>query len=151
MTQLSPFHFTARPDFALLMEVVGDAHSQAAIRVHAINTSVQRESFGGTICPVAHHCILCCLNLTNCCCLLMNSHGGGKRCKKEGCTKSAVGGSNFCTGHGGGKRCQVPGCDKSAQSSTKFCVKHGGGKKCQHMGCEKVARGRTLFCAAVRI
>lgn len=78
------------------------------------------------------------------------SHGGGKRCKKDGCNKSAVGGSQFCTGHGGGKRCQVPGCDKSAQSSTKFCVKHGGGKKCQHPGCEKVSRGRTLYCAAVR-
>jgi hypothetical protein len=78
-----------------------------------------------------------------------DSHGGGKRCKTDGCSKSAVGGSLFCTGHGGGKRCRVPGCDKSAQSSTEFCVKHGGGKKCQHPGCEKVARGRTLFCAAV--
>ena len=77
------------------------------------------------------------------------SHGGGKRCKIDGCHKSAVGGSLYCTGHGGGKRCSVPGCDKSAQSSTKFCVKHGGGKKCQFEGCKKVARGKTLFCAAV--
>jgi hypothetical protein len=78
-----------------------------------------------------------------------NSHGGGKRCKMDGCHKSAVGGSLYCTGHGGGKRCSVPGCDKSAQSSTNFCVKHGGGKKCQYDGCMKVARGKTLFCAAV--
>jgi hypothetical protein len=78
-----------------------------------------------------------------------NSHGGGKRCKMDGCHKSAVGGSLYCTGHGGGKRCSVSGCDKSAQSSTNFCVKHGGGKKCQHDGCMKVARGKTLFCAAV--
>ncbi len=78
-----------------------------------------------------------------------NSHGGGKRCKLDGCHKSAVGGSLYCTGHGGGKRCSVLGCDKSAQSSTKFCVKHGGGKKCSFDGCKKVARGRTLFCAAV--
>jgi hypothetical protein len=78
-----------------------------------------------------------------------NSHGGGKRCKQDGCHKSAVGGSLYCTGHGGGKRCSVLGCDKSAQSSTKFCVKHGGGKKCLIEDCKKVARGRTLFCAAV--
>ena len=79
------------------------------------------------------------------------SHGGGKRCKFDGCNKSAVGGSNLCTAHGGGRRCSVEGCDKSAQSSTKFCVKHGGGKKCAHTGCEKVARGRTQFCAAVSL
>lgn len=60
-----------------------------------------------------------------------------------------MGGSQFCTSHGGGKRCKVEGCDKSAQSSTDFCVKHGGGKKCQFEGCEKVARGKTQFCAAV--
>lgn len=91
--------------------------------------------------------LLICPNLD----LPMYRHGGGKRCSQEGCTKSAVGGSNLCTSHGGGRRCSVEGCDKSAQSSTKFCVKHGGGKKCAHAGCVKVARGRTQFCAAVSL
>jgi hypothetical protein len=80
---------------------------------------------------------------------ILYRHGGGKRCKADGCNKSAVGGSSLCTAHGGGRRCSVDGCDKSAQSSTKFCVKHGGGKKCCNPDCEKVARGRTQFCAAV--
>lgn len=58
----------------------------------------------------------------------------------------AVGGYNFCTLHGGGKRCRKEGCTKSAQSSTDFCVRHGGGKRCKIVGCEKVARGKTMLC-----
>ena len=37
------------------------------------------------------------------------AHGGGKRCRSDGCNKSAVGGSDLCTAHGGGKRCQYEG------------------------------------------
>ena len=64
-----------------------------------------------------------------------------------------MGGSAQCTSHGGGKRCKVQGCEKSAQSSTNFCVRHGGGKKCAHEDpagkrCDKVARGRTDYCAS---
>ena len=59
-----------------------------------------------------------------------------------------MGGSKFCTGHGGGKRCKIDGCDKSAQSSTLHCVKHGGGRKCSVERCSKVARGKTDYCAA---
>lgn len=129
-------------DFVLLMAAVEDAHSPGAIRVPATVSFVLRE----LVCEKPCHSLFNSdLIIQNVC----TSHGGGKRCKVEGCSKSAVGGSHFCTSHGGGKRCMVEGCDKSAQSSTSFCVKHGGGKKCQFQGCEKVARGKTLYCAAV--
>jgi hypothetical protein len=57
-----------------------------------------------------------------------------------------VGGYTKCTGHGGGRRCKHEGCTKSAQSSTDYCVRHGGGKKCTVPGCGKVARGRNNLC-----
>jgi hypothetical protein len=76
------------------------------------------------------------------------AHGGGRRCGAENCAKSAVGGSNMCATHGGGRKCGIDGCSKSAQSPTPFCVMHGGGKKCTKAGCTKVARGKTSFCAA---
>jgi hypothetical protein len=51
--------------------------------------------------------------------------------------------------HGGGKRCRFDGCDKSAQGSTDLCKAHGGGKRCSWItGCEKFARGRSGMCAA---
>ncbi len=134
---------SAQPGFVLPTEAAEDAPIRDATRVRVTSISVQRESFCVFDCnkifstglgSIYHFPI---------------SHGGGKRCKQDGCHKSAVGGSLYCTGHGGGKRCSVLGCDKSAQSSTKYCVKHGGGKKCSFEGCKKVARGRTLFCAAV--
>eukprot|EP00984_Skeletonema_dohrnii_P007913 scaffold2913_cov116-Skeletonema_dohrnii-CCMP3373.AAC.4 len=79
------------------------------------------------------------------------AHGGGKRCQhNKGCTKSAVGGTNFCVAHGGGNRCQHhKGCTTSARAGTDFCVAHGGGKRCQHhKGCTKSAVGGTNFCIA---
>lgn len=51
--------------------------------------------------------------------------------------------------HGGGKRCRFEGCGKSAQGSTDFCKAHGGGKRCTWgQGCEKFARGKSGLCAA---
>ena len=135
---------SAQPGFVLPTEAAEDAPIWDATRVRVTSFSVQRESF----CVYRLHLF----NISSGFGSIYhfpNSHGGGKRCKLDGCHKSAVGGSLYCTGHGGGKRCSVLGCDKSAQSSTKFCVKHGGGKKCSFEGCKKVARGRTLFCAAV--
>ena len=76
------------------------------------------------------------------------AHGGGRRCSFENCTKSAVGGSQMCATHGGGRKCNFEGCNKSAQSPTAFCVTHGGGRKCSKPGCTKVSRGKTAFCAA---
>ena len=76
------------------------------------------------------------------------AHGGGRRCSVEQCTKSAVGGSQMCATHGGGRKCSFEGCTKSAQSPTAFCVTHGGGRKCSKPGCTKVSRGKTAFCAA---
>ena len=76
------------------------------------------------------------------------AHGGGKRCQQQGCTKSAQGATVFCKAHGGGKRCQQPGCTKSAEGATDFCKAHGGGKRCQQQGCTKSARGATDFCRA---
>ena len=76
------------------------------------------------------------------------AHGGGRRCSVENCSKSAVGGSQMCATHGGGRKCSFEGCTKSAQSPTAFCVTHGGGRKCSKPGCSKVSRGKTAFCAA---
>jgi hypothetical protein len=74
------------------------------------------------------------------------SHGGGKRCKQDGCDKSARGKTDYCVSHGGGKRCKEDGCDKSARGKTDYCKKHGGGKRCKEDGCDKSARGKTDFC-----
>jgi hypothetical protein len=79
------------------------------------------------------------------------SHGGGKRCQHEGCSKSAVqDGTDHCKTHGGGRRCQHLGCPKPAASvGTQYCIPHGGGKRCQHVDCSKAAQtGGTLHCQA---
>ena len=57
------------------------------------------------------------------------THGGGKRCGFEGCSKIAQRGGR-CSAHGGGRRCSEPGCRKHAQGRTLRCVKHGGGRRC---------------------
>jgi hypothetical protein len=74
------------------------------------------------------------------------AHGGGDRCLHEGCTKSAVGSTSNCCAHGGGKRCLHEGCTKSAIGSTNYCFAHGGGNRCLHEGCTKSARGSTSHC-----
>mmetsp|Transcript_7772 Transcript_7772/g.8917 ORF Transcript_7772/g.8917 Transcript_7772/m.8917 type:complete len:277 (+) Transcript_7772:367-1197(+) len=78
---------------------------------------------------------------------LCKGHGGGRRCHKLHCTKSARSGSNFCTAHGGGRRCQAEGCTKGAEGSSFHCVSHGGGKRCQMDGCSKKDQGGG-FCKA---
>uniref|UniRef100_A0A7S2SNJ7 WRKY19-like zinc finger domain-containing protein n=1 Tax=Mucochytrium quahogii TaxID=96639 RepID=A0A7S2SNJ7_9STRA len=79
--------------------------------------------------------------------MLCKRHGGGRRCKIEACTSSARGGSMYCISHGGGRRCGQPGCSKAAVGSTLFCVSHGGGKRCKFpVGCNKGAQGSTGFC-----
>jgi hypothetical protein len=55
------------------------------------------------------------------------AHGGGRRCKTEGCTHSARGSSGLCIRHGGGKRCQRENCLRSAEGHTQLCISHGGG------------------------
>lgn len=79
-------------DFVLPMAVAGDVRSLAATKGHVTNFSVQRK------------CIVFVFFLIHEIDVLIDdftyhfSHGGGKRCRKEGCSKSAVGGSQFCTG-----------------------------------------------------
>ena len=38
---------------------------------------------------------------------VVQAHGGGRRCKFEGCPRSARDRTDLCIGHGGGKRCAV--------------------------------------------
>jgi hypothetical protein len=69
-------------------------------------------------------------------------HGGGKRCKEEGCDKLAPGNQDHCKQHGGGRRCQHEGCNKAAAAGgTEHCKAHGGGRRCTHDGCSKVSPG----------
>jgi hypothetical protein len=75
-------------------------------------------------------------------------HGGGLRCNKSGCTRSAQGKTDKCITHGGGYRCNEPGCQASARDNTNKCITHGGGDRCNEPGCTKGARGKTDKCAA---
>jgi len=78
---------------------------------------------------------------------LCKGHGGGKRCEKDTCGKSARSGSGFCVAHGGGRRCTKEGCSKGAEGSTYLCVNHGGGRKCTVENCCKKDQGKG-FCKA---
>ncbi|CAK9022538.1 Probable WRKY transcription factor 19 (WRKY DNA-binding protein 19), partial [Durusdinium trenchii] len=77
------------------------------------------------------------------------SHGGGRRCEKKDCMKSATGKSSLCIAHGGdrGKRCGEEGCEKGAAKGG-FCISHGGGRRCEFEGCMKSASGKSLLCVA---
>ena len=45
-----------------------------------------------------------------------------KLCEREGCTKGAVsGGTPNCIAHGGGRRCKEESCTKSAIGATGIC------------------------------
>lgn len=70
------------------------------------------------------------------------------RCSHLGCEKGAVSGGlpGLCISHGGGRRCRAEGCPKSAAGPTHFCVSHGGGKRCAHEGCTRQPN-RGGFCA----
>eukprot|EP00903_Cladosiphon_okamuranus_P006520 g6372.t1 len=47
----------------------------------------------------------------------------------------------FCKSHGGGRKCRIEGCMTSAQSRADvLCIKHGGGKRCMVAGCKKLVR-----------
>ena len=74
------------------------------------------------------------------------SHGGGNRCIEDGCEKGARGKTNYCKYHGGGKRCKKDGCKRTAQDKTDLCIKHGGGKRCKEDECKNGAVGKTDFC-----
>jgi hypothetical protein len=76
------------------------------------------------------------------------AHGGGKRCKEENCTKSAIGDTGYCIGHGGGRRCQLEGCTKAAAGGgTPHCMAHGGGKHCQKELCFQLVYGaENVYC-----
>mmetsp|Transcript_29107 Transcript_29107/g.55932 ORF Transcript_29107/g.55932 Transcript_29107/m.55932 type:complete len:405 (-) Transcript_29107:379-1593(-) len=74
--------------------------------------------------------------------------GGGKRCQRDGCSKSPRGATSFCSAHGGGKRCQMASCDTSARGSSGYCKLHGGGVRCQKPNCTTSARGATGYCIA---
>ena len=71
-----------------------------------------------------------------------------KKCATEGCSKSDIGKTDFCSACGGGKRCKTEGCKKGAIGKTDFCKAHGGGKRCATEGCSKSAQGKTDFCIA---
>jgi hypothetical protein len=73
-------------------------------------------------------------------------HGGGKRCKYDGCGKGAQGTTDYCIAHGGGRRCKFQGCRKSAQGRCDYCIRHGGGKRCKFLGCSASATCGTDFC-----
>lgn len=77
-------------------------------------------------------------------------HGGGKRCKHDGCGKGAQGNTDFCIAHGGGRRCKFEGCGKSAQGRSDFCIKHGGGRRCKFEGCSASSKWGMDFCSTHR-
>jgi hypothetical protein len=74
-------------------------------------------------------------------------HGGEKRCRSSGCTKSAKGRTMYCIGHGGGRHCKTEGCDKSALSSSEFCFNYGSIRRCSIETCTKAAQGSTQLCS----
>jgi len=74
------------------------------------------------------------------------SHGGGPKCAHVDCTKSARTVGGFCKGHGGGKRCKAPGCQKAAREPADFCIRHGGGLRCSADGCQNSVRLCNAFC-----
>lgn len=74
-------------------------------------------------------------------------HGGGKRCKYDGCGKGAQGNTDYCITHGGGRRCKSQGCRKSAQGRSDYCVEHGGGRRCKYEGCSESRTCMKGFCS----
>jgi hypothetical protein len=77
-----------------------------------------------------------------------------RRCRHEGCSKSAIGNTGHCSGHGEGIRCQHAvglhrGCTKGAVYGTPYCKGHGGSRRCHYEGCSTSAQGGgTPHCVA---
>ena len=78
--------------------------------------------------------------------LRCKAHGGGTRCIRPGCDKSAVDGYDRCRKDGGGPRCQQEGCSASTASGYDFCYRHHGGKRCSHPNCTTTARAPEDLC-----
>ncbi|KAL7106324.1 hypothetical protein ACP275_07G105200 [Erythranthe tilingii] len=76
------------------------------------------------------------------------SQSGGRRCNREGCSRTEIGRSGLCIRHGGGRICKMVGCSKSVEANSDFCISHGGGRICQYPECTKGAYGSTVFCKA---
>ena len=66
-------------------------------------------------------------------------------CEHEGCTKSARGGTFYCSAHGGGNRCDHEGCTKRARGSTSFCLAHWTCKRCEQFSDPAVLVGLVKF------
>jgi hypothetical protein len=65
-------------------------------------------------------------------------------CKEPGCTNTGIYGAEkrgYCFRHGGGYRCKVDGCPKARQRHG-LCSSHGGKSECKVEGCEKRAAVR---------
>jgi hypothetical protein len=97
------------------------------------------------------------------------SHGGGRRCESQGCTKLARRRSHWprahtrtrthththmrARAHARAQTCAVCRArwhtvDRSlSMRSSAFCVRHGGGKRCEYERCSKSAVGATLYAA----
>jgi hypothetical protein len=73
--------------------------------------------------------------------------------QEEGCTKHDQG-RGYCKAHGGGRRCKHEGCPKAARpGSTQHRQAHGGGKHCQRDDCFEIAAkcpGSTLCPQCLR-
>ncbi|KAF1775038.1 AMMECR1 protein [Phytophthora cactorum] len=54
------------------------------------------------------------------------AHGGGKRCREDGCSKSALAGG-LCSAHGGGKRCSAPNCSRRRSRAACASLTAAGG------------------------
>ena len=68
-----------------------------------------------------------------------------ERPSEDGCSAGARGGGK-CITHGGGRRCREEGCSNGAASGGDKCITHGGGLPCTEEGCDRKRKIRGL-CA----
>lgn len=71
-----------------------------------------------------------------------------RQCAVPECEKFAVS-KRLSFGHGGGRRCKLDGCTTRAVGSSGLCYRHGGGKRCAFSECTRVA-DRTNYCSSHR-
>ena len=55
---------------------------------------------------------------------MCRAHGGGKRCRVDGCDKHALARSDFCRNHGVSKRHEVSSSPSGASTSTAVPMSH---------------------------